>query len=757
MTEIYVSVDSLEYRRLDLYRDESILMKSTAKDLQDISKIFSPYSQDFTFKATPKNIAALGFFGNTDVIKVNPDNKFSAKVYTEGQLNLVGSLQVTAIKYKLGKPTDFTANFATTMTNLKTLIGDDLIVDLADEQLLVDWLPKSVYQLMNSGQNTTIDGVPIHYFVPLISNNRVLAYDQNRDGNDALDNVSFLSTADPRSSDVINSSELRPCISFSTIIELIKKKYNLEVIAPLDERSEYKDLVIYCNSEKINNNESSLIVIKNDFNPLAFFRDKNESKIPDPKKYVATTDTLNDTITITKRNPPQQRDGNYDDFFKYIVRLNGIITSEDKFEATIKLKRKSDDSLIISKTFNSEDADNEATNVIGNPLSDAREFTIEVSDVFFVNDEIEFYAEISFEQVITWADMHIYIRFTFDDNNTGFFNREDRATYSYESLSNANSESGNSSSIDIIKSLPELKVFDFLNSYFKMFNISVFDTSPNDNILHWLTPEDINSTKQVYSKRTLDYTRYLDNSSKTKEVPSDNNVYNFKHQDSKYRSAVDFKTAAGIEYGQVKFPDTPPDEPKTFTVETNFSLIPPVNLVGTNITTFYGFDDSDGEPIETGETRYEPNYDELTIFYFHGIKSLGRSLGVQNEHATFGLIVSELITHLEIQPFSKDGDSLGFSVLVENSVSYPNNLFSNGYINQITRLLDPNVLTQKFNLTLPASEIYLNESTTDQGDGQTPTGFRLQNDIIIQEDKFSIVDSTIDQTTGKTKLTLLNY
>jgi len=51
----------------------------------------------------------------------------------------------------------------------------------------------------------------------------------------------------------------------------------------------------------------------------------------------------------------------------------------------------------------------------------------------------------------------------------------------------------------------------------------------------------------------------------------------------------------------------------------------------------------------------------------------------------------------------------------------------------------------------------LNEATTVQGGGLTPTGFRLQNDIIIGETKFSILDAKIDVTTGKSKMTLLNY
>jgi hypothetical protein len=63
-------------------------MKYTQKDLQDISKIFAPYSQNFNFPATPKNRMAFGFFGDTEIVKVNTEKY--CKIYTDGILNLSG-------------------------------------------------------------------------------------------------------------------------------------------------------------------------------------------------------------------------------------------------------------------------------------------------------------------------------------------------------------------------------------------------------------------------------------------------------------------------------------------------------------------------------------------------------------------------------------------------------------------------------------------------------------------------------------------
>jgi hypothetical protein len=72
---------------------------------------------------------------------------------------------------------------------------------------------------------------------------------------------------------------------------------------------------------------------------------------------------------------------------------------------------------------------------------------------------------------------------------------------------NNNSSDVASTNIDLFKSLPDIKCVDFLSSFFKAFNISVFD-SPNNEDLFWLTPSDIETEEQTYSKAVLDYTPY---------------------------------------------------------------------------------------------------------------------------------------------------------------------------------------------------------------------------------------------------------
>jgi hypothetical protein len=291
------------------------------------------------------------------------------------------------------------------------------------------------------------------------------------------------------------------------------------------------------------------------------------------------------------------------------------------------------------------------------------------------------------------------------------------------------------SRIDLIKSLPEVKVIDFLTSFLKSFNIAILDVNPDDDSLFFYTPQDILANKK-------EVTYIADISDVEKSTQDDFNYYIFKHAESNFKSNVDYKIGAGQDYGQASFPEIKPPNAKEFKVETNFTIIPPVTIPGTNATTIYGFEAGQPEILETGEARYTPNFGELVLFYSHGNKPLNALFGVQSSLVSGALQTQSMSSYIQVLPYTADNKSFSFSVLVQNNVAYRDNLFSRYYAEIIKRYIDQNVMKQDFTLNLNANEV---------------RDFRLENDVIIGENKFTIVDSTIDITNGKTKLTLLNY
>jgi len=435
----------------------------------------------------------------------------------------------------------------------------------------------------------------------------------------------------------------------------------------------------------------------------------------------AVVNFIDNSIKITK-NPLTYR-------VKYRIVLDDTVVGDllETATATIEIVKKSTNEVVISQDYEVSNGENI--------------FFIKFPLYFFEDNEFEFFTNIRVSKPIFWksTSSRMYYKNVITEKFSNYSN-------------NLNNDATNPHKIDLIKSLPNMKVIDFLKSTFKTFNISIYDSSPSDENLLFLTPDDINTPNQIYSKLESDYTFYADKKEVPKSVNNPYNYYNFKHKTSNYRSNKDFKTIYGIEYGQTYFPNTPPAKPNEFKVETEFSIVPPIYINGSQIYTAYGFTNSSPSVDEEGRFRYEPNVDEPTLMYNHGSVSIP-NLGCQNVNTSNILINSPLNLYIKSMPYCKqNNNSLAFSVLRIEDIDYIKTLYSIYYSKFISRLLNINALSQIYTLNLPSNEIYINDA-----EPLRPKGFRLQNDIVIGETRFETLEANIDVTTGKTKLTLLNY
>lgn len=759
-TEVYISIDNENYSKIDLFKNESISMRYVLKDTTDLSKIFSPYSLSFTFPGTLNNQRIFGFVGNVKVFKVKTDNIFSCKIYSNGLLAQTGKLKLTEVKEDKGRIKSFTANFTTTMLSLQDRMGEDLINDLPDNSVKISWLPNDVYASVSSvkiANTQPSTGIDTKYYVPLISRNRIFQVRTNTSGN-YLDNVKYFAGANPVSTKVIKPSELRPAVQFRTVIDLIRKKYNLDVEMPLDLEAHYNDLYIYCNAESTAPDSAPTVDLINDF--VLTIEDTNNDAggegLPPSPRYVTTMNTVSDTITVVQDNSfnPTRWGGD----FQLYVKLNNILILDDSttgdFLITVKRIIGVDEDILFS-----EIASKDGTTLLQE---------ISITDSMFVSGSLTFKIEVTPQQISSWTTMdistiqeyyHTYVHLGFDS--------VERIKWKYASTGNNNSLSSGGGVIDLFKSLPKVKCSDFLNSFFKTFNISVFDASPNDDKLFWLTPKDLLVSNKAYSKKVVDYTPYQISESVTKTLAADFNYYNFKHATSKYFSNVNYKTTNGVEFGQTTYPTVKPTiQLNEFKVETGFSILPAVPITGlTTEVTSYGFNSDAPELLVTGEKRYKSNSEELTIFFACGIKTLmpqrltipplpDRTIGFQGTNEFNNLVAKPLNSYIKTSPVHPTGFSLGFSLIQEATIR---SLYFDFYKTQTERLLNPNTLAHSFELNLPASELVLNYASTEVGMSQVPDGFRLQNEIVLQELRFSVIDAQIDITTGKAKMNLLNF
>ena len=307
ITEIYVITNGLDFTRLDLMKAESINFKYVYKDTQDLSKVYSPYSQSFALEGSLNNLRALGFIGDTSVIKSGKVNNFDCKIYINGLLSKQGLLKVTELREEFGKVKSITANFTNNLLDLKTRMGETLVSELPETDVLIEW---SAGNVLGTGGLTNVrslvsekKGEPNkQYFVPLISNNRVFTVDLPNISNTLiLDNVAIDGStgsnpyATVPSDKYIDINELSPAVQFRSIIDMIKEKYQLNIVLPLEEEDWYNDLYIYCNKQSDGsfNNEAYYDVINN------FSQTKNDFT---GDKYQITSNNFTNEFTINNNN-----------------------------------------------------------------------------------------------------------------------------------------------------------------------------------------------------------------------------------------------------------------------------------------------------------------------------------------------------------------------------------------------------------------------------------------------------------------------
>jgi hypothetical protein len=729
MVQIYIKYTDNNYYLLDIEESEVINFKITAKDLSDITKIFAPFTQSFKIPATDKNKILCGFVGNEKIQRINNEGKFDALLYVSGFLFQSGKLSFDETDYQRKDQKNFKTNFASNLTGLKDLLGDTTIQELFqdstgafDPLVRINWNKTALQGYMSSVTNVTLgNGITLKYGVPFISNKRVWTYDPANLS--VVDNIAFKLTRTATTVNQIELDEVRPAISYMTIMEHLLLKIGVPVNCPIFLQPELKDLYVSCNSEKLVS-PTDVGYSLTGWGDLSY----NEYGIilPIDPKWLITE--VSDGVYKIKRDNNSVFFGNG---FDVTLTFNGLIPLEG---TTTNIKV----SLINSVTGVPLDVQEITNNVysfrIIDPVSGAS-----MLDAF---GELFLKFEILPNTLVSWTSIDFKTLQRLGISG-GFRFFESTAT----NLTNSALLGGNQ--INLISTLPKMKCVDFLKSFFKTFNISVISTGLQDQSMYWVTPENIAETNQPYSKRIVDYTPFTNIATLSKKRGNEYNQYIFKHKDSKYYDAV---YGNGENFGQLKYPAVTPNKPTKFEVVTDYSILKQNNVFAhpSNVKTCLAFTKDTPTTLPNGGNRYKPVYEEFTLMYLKPFDLAGNDLSLEltpTQNFRLRRVLESSFknpTNGKILSFGADG--------VET-----NSLYLNYYSDFIELLLQPNTYKSEFELELPPNEIFLNFSNLNQGESNIPTGFRPQNEIIIGEQRYYLLDATINTNNGRTKLTLLNF
>ncbi len=204
VTELYI-----RNKRVDLFGDEHIKVNSSVQNINDIGKVFTDFSQDFTVPATPRNNAIFEHWYDNSVDTVVLQNeKQEARLQINGRPFRKGVVQLNGVEIKDGQPVHYKCVFFGDNTTLKDLFGNDKLSDLDYSGITHEYTAANVSTAISSTSD-----LDVRY--PLISSSRVWSYG-DATGND----ISI-------SGNAIDYTELFPALKDSKIIDVIEATYGV--------------------------------------------------------------------------------------------------------------------------------------------------------------------------------------------------------------------------------------------------------------------------------------------------------------------------------------------------------------------------------------------------------------------------------------------------------------------------------------------------------------------------------------------------
>lgn len=163
--EVQLYIDGV---RADLFNDESIQITSSIQNIRDISKVFTDYSQTFTLPASQTNNKIFKRYYNPDVI-----NGFDARLKVEAVIEInyqtfrEGKIKLEGVDLKDNTPYAYKVTFFGNTVILKDLIGEDQLDSLDLSVYDVAYNSITIENALSTG--ITKNGITNAIVAPLIS------------------------------------------------------------------------------------------------------------------------------------------------------------------------------------------------------------------------------------------------------------------------------------------------------------------------------------------------------------------------------------------------------------------------------------------------------------------------------------------------------------------------------------------------------------------------------------------------------------
>ena len=214
----------IEGQRVDMFKDESVEITQTIKNVQDLDKVFTDFSRTFSLPATKINNKIFKHYYNFDIV-----NGFDARTKKSSNIELNslpfrdGKIKLEGVDLKDNKPHTYRITFFGNTVTLKDLFGDDKLSSLSSLTAF-----NQPYDSASVKQGLQLNPLTNDVIVPLITHTRRLFYDSHT-GHAHDDNHTgnlFYQQGTGHEHGVLYS-DLKFAIRLHKIIEAIETKYDI--------------------------------------------------------------------------------------------------------------------------------------------------------------------------------------------------------------------------------------------------------------------------------------------------------------------------------------------------------------------------------------------------------------------------------------------------------------------------------------------------------------------------------------------------
>lgn len=430
---LYIKNNDGVYKRVDLFKDETVMLTSKIQDVRDIAKIFTDFTQTFTIPASKDNNKIFEHWYDADIV-----DGFDARTRKDALMELdfnpfkEGRISLNNVKMKNNKVFSYEVIFYGKTVNLKDLLRDD---DLSQLAQLDDYTHEYSSSIVKEGLRNGLFSSKIIY--PLLTHTKRLYFDSASATPNYNGNLFFTSA---NNSIGLAFDDLKPAIKLITIIEAIENKYtvangyssNLLFTRDFFNSTAFSNLYLWLsrNSGAIGGDENQESVLSRICKSWGFSSGDLGFSVNNDTWTVTTVNnkrSYNATLNITTAGANQS--------IPFRMKVIDYVTGDVLAETTLTASANKDVSIDIIRSFES--------------------VNYQIKWIVESNTNIAFTPTLTLTEFILDSSPPSQLQAIYNINGNG------------DSIATT-------SEIIITDNVPQIKIIDFLTGIFKMFNLTAY-------------------------------------------------------------------------------------------------------------------------------------------------------------------------------------------------------------------------------------------------------------------------------------------